>query len=93
MLNKIGPLPWWPGLGSLFRRRDLPTCQKLERSENPAGTHRKTHRLGADRSRVARKLWKRTRVNEGRIGLYGAGDAADSKRDLELSRCGHQAPT
>jgi len=35
------------GLGLFFRRMDLPACQKLERSENRAGTHKKTYLLGA----------------------------------------------
>ena len=35
------------GLGLFFGRMDLPACQKLERSENRAGTHKKTYPLGA----------------------------------------------
>jgi len=35
------------GLGLFFRRMDLPACQKLQRSENCAGTHKKTQPLAA----------------------------------------------
>jgi hypothetical protein len=61
----------------------VPLCRVHHRAVHRAGDERGWWKVsGIDPIKVARKLWKRTRANEGRIGPDRTRHAADSTRTL-----------
>jgi hypothetical protein len=71
----------------------VPLCRSHHRAIHRAGDERAWWQAtGIDPVKVARKLWKRTRVNEGRIRLDRMTQSADSDRALQSSDADSKAP-
>jgi hypothetical protein len=62
----------------------VPLCRVHHRAVHRAGDERAWwHATGIDPIKVARKLWKHTRVSEGRIQLDGRAQASGSDQTVE----------
>jgi hypothetical protein len=72
----------------------VPVCRLHHRAVHRARDERAWWQTtGIDPLKVARKLWKQTRVNEGRIRVHSIAKAtATSDQALESSDAGSKAP-
>jgi ERF superfamily len=71
----------------------VPLCRSHHRAVHRAGDERAWWQAaGIDPVKVARKLWKHTRVNEGRIRPDRRAQGADSDRALKSSDADSKAP-
>jgi hypothetical protein len=71
----------------------VPLCRVHHRAVHRAGDERTWWKqFGIDPVKVARKLWKNTRVNEGRLRPDRIAQGADSDRPLKVSDGDSKAP-
>jgi hypothetical protein len=71
----------------------VPLCRSHHRAVHRAGDERAWWQTtGIDPIKVARKLWKHTRVNEGQIRPDRTAHGADSDRRTKISDGGSKAP-
>jgi len=72
----------------------VPLCRSHHRAVHRAADERAWWQAaGIDPLKVARKLWRHTRVNEGRIGPDQTTQAADPDRTLKSSDADSKSPT